>query len=374
MSYTQHQIWCQSQGNILHCLFMGKLCVHASTIRDKKMHIHTCNVVFCLGNVNCCLYGRSGRWFEEWLHFIQSSYLLYSDSSDAPWCTLMVTDNFPVNFSGITWYSCCHWPSLFILLNKFMIIQIKVWLMSQSEEFWSLQKTATFCRSNWFTVEAIYLNTPKHLNTFFHNSIYFMLPYTSLSQQSIYFISIRDHFITVAKKLSPKTTKERVNELEALSTNISKSTIKRALHRQGLKGCCARKKPLLQDWHKKARVRFADEHQDKDIAFWRRVFWTDETRIKLFGHNDQRYVWRKKGEAFHPNSIIPTVKHGGDSIMLWGSFARNGTGALQKTDGIMRKEDYLTRHQLEIWSSIVIRSTILSIRSKLWQNGSQTTN
>ncbi len=27
--------------------------------------------------------------------------------------------------------------------------------------------------------------------------------------------------------------------------------------------------------------------------------------------------------------------------MLWGCFARNGTGALQKIDGITRKEDYL---------------------------------
>ncbi len=124
------------------------------------------------------------------------------------------------------------------------------------------------------------------------------------------------------------------------TTNVSKSTIKRALHHHGLKGCRARKKPLLQDRHKKATMKFADENQDKDIAFWRSVLLSDETKIELFGHNDQCYVWRKKGEAFHPN-IIPVVNHSGGSIMLWGCFAQNGTCALQKIDGIMKKENYL---------------------------------
>ncbi len=39
--------------------------------------------------------------------------------------------------------------------------------------------------------------------------------------------------------------------------------------------------------------------------------------------------------------ISPTMKHSAGSIMLWGCFAWNGTGTLQKVDGIMRKEDCL---------------------------------
>ena len=38
-------------------------------------------------------------------------------------------------------------------------------------------------------------------------------------------------------------------------------------------------------------------------------------KIELFGHNDHRYVWRKKGEACKPKNTIPTVKHRVDSIM-----------------------------------------------------------
>ena len=35
------------------------------------------------------------------------------------------------------------------------------------------------------------------------------------------------------------------------------------------------------------------------------------------------------------------MKHGGDSIMLWGCFAAGGTGALHKIDVIMRQDNYV---------------------------------
>ena len=54
--------------------------------------------------------------------------------------------------------------------------------------------------------------------------------------------------------------KDLVKMLEETGTKVSLSTVKRVLFRHNLKGHSARKKPLLQNHHKKARLRFATAH------------------------------------------------------------------------------------------------------------------
>ena len=51
-----------------------------------------------------------------------------------------------------------------------------------------------------------------------------------------------------------------------------------------------------------------------------------EVKIELFGYDLQRYVWRKKGAAFHEKNTLPAVKRGGRSIML-------GTGNIARVEG-----------------------------------------
>ena len=63
------------------------------------------------------------------------------------------------------------------------------------------------------------------------------------------------------------TAKDLVKMLEETSTKVGISTVKRVLYQHNLKGCTARKKPLLQNRHKKARLWLATAHGDKDRTF-----------------------------------------------------------------------------------------------------------
>ena len=87
-----------------------------------------------------------------------------------------------------------------------------------------------------------------------------------------------------------------------------------------------KKNPLLKSVHLKARIAFAKRHIDKDCLFWSRVLWTDETEIELFGHNNVSHVYRESSKAFLPKNNVPTVKHGGGSLMFWGVLLPLGLG------------------------------------------------
>ncbi len=52
------------------------------------------------------------------------------------------------------------------------------------------------------------------------------------------------------------------------------------------------------------------------------------------------YVWRKEYTAFQFKKLIPSVKHGGGSIMAWACSAASWPGQPAIIDGIMNSELY----------------------------------
>ncbi len=121
---------------------------------------------------------------------------------------------------------------------------------------------------------------------------------------------------------------------------ISRDTIRRTLQKNGMHGCRPRKKPLLKPRHKKARLEFARAHADKDEDYWDYILWSDETKINVFGTDGFKTVWHLKGEEYKEKCMVPTVKHGGGSVLMWGCMSAAGVGELHFIDGIMNSQMY----------------------------------
>ncbi len=89
--------------------------------------------------------------------------------------------------------------------------------------------------------------------------------------------------------------------------------------------------PLLKKAHLLSCLKCANDSEE----YWVKVLCSDEPKIQLFGINSTRRVWRRRNAAYDPKNTIPTVKHGGGKIMLWGCVSAKGTEQLHRIKGMM---------------------------------------
>jgi hypothetical protein len=126
-----------------------------------------------------------------------------------------------------------------------------------------------------------------------------------------------------------------------LFINCSNSTTRREFKRSSLHGHKKTKKPLLQIRHRKARLTFAEKYVDWTVEDWRRVLWSDETKMCLFGPDEGDWMWKNPKEVLNKCTSQSTVKYGGGNIMVWWCFAWAGTGMLIEVERRMKADQYM---------------------------------
>ena len=143
--------------------------------------------------------------------------------------------------------------------------------------------------------------------------------------------------ISNRKSTAPQIMREYNETAEKL---VCVRTIKNRLMKAGLTRRVAAKKPLLRKVNKVKRLQWARKHANWTISQWKTVVWSDESKFELFGNKRRIFVRRHHNERYVPQCIVPTVKDGGGSIMIWDCFAGHKIGDLIRVRGIMKKEQY----------------------------------
>ena len=107
-------------------------------------------------------------------------------------------------------------------------------------------------------------------------------------------------------------------------TELQSSSVKINLSEGQLSLQHSTNQAFMVEWpdgsHSSVNLEFAKRHLKDSQTMRNKILWSYETKIELISLNTKRHVWSKPG-------TIPTVKHGGYSIMLWGCFSVAGTGS-----------------------------------------------
>ena len=134
-----------------------------------------------------------------------------------------------------------------------------------------------------------------------------------------------------------------------LNWDVSGTTVKNALEKEGFHRRIARVKPVLTEENRKIRLKWAREHLNWTRAQWDSVLWTDECCVHA-RNNYRTWVTRRPGEELLNECVAPKTK-GGNNWMIWGCFSgAAGLGPLLVWDkdwGKINSETYCN-HTLPI--------------------------
>ncbi|KAG0920795.1 hypothetical protein G6F32_015418 [Rhizopus arrhizus] len=114
----------------------------------------------------------------------------------------------------------------------------------------------------------------------------------------------------------------------------------KALHKAGLGAIEKPKKPLLSAKNIRKRLSWCMAHKDWTVDDWKRVVWSDETKINRFNSDGCTWAWIRSGGSLKSHHVKMTVKHGGGNIMLWSAITYAGVGWMCKINGNMDKTLY----------------------------------
>lgn len=122
---------------------------------------------------------------------------------------------------------------------------------------------------------------------------------------------------------------------------ISPETVRRVLREYNWESKSKIKKPKLLNRHKSERLKWAQKYKEWTVYDWKRIVWSDETKINRIQSDGLKWSWVRKGDTYSDRRFTPTVKFGGGNVMMWGCLTFAGVGQIAFIEGRMDAQQYI---------------------------------
>lgn len=130
---------------------------------------------------------------------------------------------------------------------------------------------------------------------------------------------------------------------EGRGVSVSENTVRRRLRDRNLRSHKPASGPKLTVAHRQARLEFARQHLNWNLAQWESILFSDESRMTLSGSDGRRNVMRRPGERYTQCCIRETVRFGGGSTMFWGGISLTGrTELVFFRNQVVNADNYVT--------------------------------
>ena len=134
-----------------------------------------------------------------------------------------------------------------------------------------------------------------------------------------------------------------------VSVSITRRSLQKYLRIIGYRNGAAVRKPFIRDANLMKRTEWALRHYNWNMSAWPRVIFADETSFEVRPIKRNMRVWRKNGECFDINCMVPTFNSGYELVNVWGAFSYHGRAPLRQIAGRFTNEQYKEICETVLW-------------------------
>jgi hypothetical protein len=98
---------------------------------------------------------------------------------------------------------------------------------------------------------------------------------------------------------------------------------------------------LIAENNAKVEKRWCDDHKTWMSNDWKYIIWSNKSSFTLLPKSGQVYIWRTLKEAYNSECLVPTVKRGGRSVMIWAALSWYLAGPLITLYGWITASEYV---------------------------------